>query len=66
MTALRTPQPALPQMVSQTLTHLRDGYDFLGGEIDDAISLLDAGEFERARAVLVDALREMDRELARH
>jgi soluble cytochrome b562 len=66
MTMLRAAPPALPQLVSETLTHLRDGYDFLGGEIDDAISLIDAGEVGRARAVLVDALREMDRELRRH
>ena len=66
MTTLRASQPALPQMVSATLSHLRDGYDFLGGEIDDAISLIDAGKPERARAVLAEALRVLDREMARH
>jgi soluble cytochrome b562 len=66
MTDLRISQSDLPKMVSETLTHLRAGFDFLGGEIDDAILLIDAGEVDRARAVLVEALAEMDRELARH
>jgi hypothetical protein len=33
MTTVLTSQP-LPQMVSNTLSHLRDGYDILGGELD--------------------------------
>jgi soluble cytochrome b562 len=64
---IASPRTAVvPPMVGDVITHLRQGFDFLGGEIDDAISLLDAGEVDRARAVLVDALREMDRELRRH
>lgn len=66
MTDLRTPQPDLPQMVSATLSHLRTGYDFLSGEIAHAMALIDSGSPELAYEVLAEALRVMDRELARH
>jgi hypothetical protein len=66
MATLHTSQRDLPQMVADTIAHLRDGYPFLAGEIEDAIALLDAGETERARAVLAEALRVMDRELVNH
>jgi hypothetical protein len=43
MAALSTSQ-ALPQMVSETLTHLREGYDFLAGEMSHAMAWIDCGE----------------------
>ena len=66
MTALRTSQPALPRMVSETLTHLREGYDFLGGEIAHAMTLIDCGEAELAYEVLQEALAVVNRELEQH
>jgi hypothetical protein len=66
MTDLRTSQPALPRMVSETLTHLREGYDFLAGEMSHAMALIDCGEPKMAYEVLAEALRVMDQELARH
>jgi hypothetical protein len=59
-------QPALPQMVSATLSHLRESYDYLAGEMAHAAALIDCGEPGLAREVLQEALRVMDRELARH
>jgi hypothetical protein len=66
MTTLRASQPALPPMVSETLTHLRDGYDFLAGEMSHAMALIDCGESGLAREVLQEALRVLDREMAEH
>jgi hypothetical protein len=66
MTALRTSQPALPEIVSETLTHLREGYDVLAGEMSHAMALIDCGEPGLAREVLQEALRVLDREMARH
>jgi hypothetical protein len=54
MTALRTPQP-LPQMVSVTLSHPRDGYDYLAGEMSHAMALIDCGTPELAYEVLQEA-----------
>jgi soluble cytochrome b562 len=66
MTALRTSQPALPRILTDHLLWSREGFDFLAGELDHAIELLDAGQAAQARAVLAEALRVMDREMARH
>ena len=55
-----------PQFVTDHLIWSREGFDYLGGELDHAIALLDAGELDRARAVLAEALRVLDREMARH
>ena len=55
-----------PQFVTDHLIWSREGFDYLGGELDHAIVLLDVGEREQARAVLVEALRVMDRELETH
>jgi hypothetical protein len=49
VTELRTQLPTLPQMVSETLTHLREGYDFLAGEMSHAVALIDCGEPGLAR-----------------
>jgi hypothetical protein len=53
-------------MVSETLTHLREGYDYLAGEMSHAMALIDCGEPGLAREVLQEALRVLDREMARH
>jgi hypothetical protein len=64
MTMLRAAPPALPQLVSETLTHLREGYDFLAGEMSHAMALIDCGEPSLAREVLQE--RVLDREMAEH
>jgi hypothetical protein len=66
MTDLCPQQPDLPRMVSATLSHLREGYDFLAGEMSHAMALIDCGEPGLAREVLQEALRVLDRELVNH
>lgn len=59
-------QPALPEMVSDHLAWTQKGFAYVAGEMSHAVALLDRGEVDRARAVLVEALAILDREMARH
>jgi hypothetical protein len=66
MTDLRMSQPDLPPIVGDTIVHLRQGFDYLGGEISHAMALIDCGEPGMAYETLAEALRILDREMARH
>ena len=64
---IASPRTAVvPPMVGDVITHLRQGYDFLAGEMSHAMALIDCGESGLAREVLQEALRVLDREMAEH
>ena len=57
---------ALPDMIEETLSHLHEGYGFIDGELRHVVKLLDRGNVDAARAIVLEVIETVERELRKH